>query len=62
MKKQLILFSLACLWSLCVAAQPYPVPVSEEHEPMKGGQYQPTWESLSNHQTPEWFRDAKFGI
>ena len=24
--------------------------------------YQPTWESLSNYQCPEWFRDAKFGI
>ncbi len=24
--------------------------------------YQPTWESLKKHQTPEWFRDAKFGI
>ena len=23
--------------------------------------YQPTWESLQKHQTPEWFRDAKFG-
>ena len=24
--------------------------------------YQPTWESLSNHSCPNWFRDAKFGI
>src|SRR5664279_5140334 len=24
--------------------------------------YQPTWESLSNYQCPDWFRDAKFGI
>jgi hypothetical protein len=24
--------------------------------------YQPTWESLSKYQTPDWFRDAKFGI
>jgi len=24
--------------------------------------YEPTWESLSKHQVPEWFRDAKFGI
>ncbi len=24
--------------------------------------YQPNWESLSNYQCPEWFRDAKFGI
>lgn len=24
--------------------------------------YQTNWKSLSKHQTPEWFRDAKFGI
>jgi len=24
--------------------------------------YQPTWESLSKYKTPDWFRDAKFGI
>ena len=27
-----------------------------------GGEYEPTWESLAQHQTPDWFRDAKFGI
>ena len=26
------------------------------------GPFQPTWDSLANYQTPEWFRDAKFGI
>ncbi|HDY88424.1 MAG TPA: alpha-L-fucosidase [bacterium] len=24
--------------------------------------YEPTWESLRQHTTPEWFKDAKFGI
>lgn len=24
--------------------------------------YEPTWESLASHPTPEWFKDAKFGI
>lgn len=24
--------------------------------------YQPRWDSLQTHSTPEWFRDAKFGI
>jgi len=24
--------------------------------------YQSTWESLGNYTTPNWFRDAKFGI
>jgi alpha-L-fucosidase len=26
------------------------------------GPFQPTWDSLSAYKTPEWFRDAKFGI
>ena len=26
------------------------------------GPFVPTWESLSAYQTPDWFRDAKFGI
>ncbi len=24
--------------------------------------YKPTWESLAQHQVPDWFKDAKFGI
>ena len=24
--------------------------------------YQPTWDSLRQHPTPQWFKDAKFGI
>jgi len=30
--------------------------------PIDPGPFKPTWESLTNYQTPEWFRDAKFGI
>ena len=26
------------------------------------GRFQPTWESLGLYRTPDWFRDAKFGI
>ena len=26
------------------------------------GKFEPTWESLRQYQTPEWYRDAKFGI
>jgi alpha-L-fucosidase len=29
---------------------------------MQTGKFEPTWESLSQYQTPEWFRDAKFGL
>ena len=43
-------------------AQQFRIPVSEAHEQMQTSQYEPTWESLKTHQTPEWFRDAKFGI
>ena len=30
--------------------------------PYAKGPFKPTWESLANYKTPEWFRDAKFGI
>ena len=43
-------------------AQTYDIPVSEEHEKMLTGKYQPTGQSLETHKTPEWFRNAKFGI
>jgi len=26
------------------------------------GSFQPSWESLENYTTPEWYLDAKFGI
>ncbi|RBQ11817.1 alpha-L-fucosidase [Pedobacter miscanthi] len=31
-------------------------------EKILSGPFSPTWESLSKYETPEWFRDAKFGI
>lgn len=30
--------------------------------PIANGPFKPDWNSLTNYQTPEWFRDAKFGI
>ena len=30
--------------------------------PIAEGKFQPTWESLSRYECPEWFRDVKFGI
>jgi alpha-L-fucosidase len=36
--------------------------VSTSSEPVQAGQFEPTWQSLAQYQTPEWFRDAKFGI
>jgi alpha-L-fucosidase len=36
--------------------------VDTKTEPMAAGKFQPTWDSLKQYRTPEWFRDAKFGI
>lgn len=60
-KRHIITFLLTAIpaWGM---AQSYQIPVSEEHEPMQKGRFQPTWESLSQYQVPEWFRNAKFGI
>ena len=32
------------------------------HEPMAAGPFSPNWTSLTAYQTPDWFRNAKFGI
>ena len=31
-------------------------------EPIQLGKFEPTWESLEQYETPDWFRDSKFGI
>jgi alpha-L-fucosidase len=31
-------------------------------EPVADGPFKATWESLENYKTPEWYRDAKFGM
>jgi alpha-L-fucosidase len=38
------------------------VRVSTKEEPLVPGRFAPDWKSLSHYQTPDWFRDAKFGI
>jgi alpha-L-fucosidase len=40
------------LFNMVVKAQVYPQEKA----------YQPTWESIIQHPTPDWFKDAKFGI
>ena len=55
-----LLLAFACYTG--IKAQEYKVPVTNENEKMAEGQYQPQWESLKKHKTPEWFRNAKFGI
>jgi alpha-L-fucosidase len=61
MKINNILFTLAIM-PLSLAAQNYDVMISEAEEPMMTGKFAPNWESLSQYEVPEWFRDAKFGI
>jgi alpha-L-fucosidase len=36
--------------------------VNTNNEPIAPGKFEPTWQSLSQYQVPEWFRNAKFGI
>ena len=55
-----LIMTTAC--TIGTTAQQYKVPVTNEKETMAEGPYQPQWESLIKHKTPEWFRDAKFGI
>lgn len=63
MKKKLKGIAYLLFVPLLIMAQEYKVPVSEAQEKMQTGRFEPTWESLeSQYQTPEWFRDAKFGI
>ena len=61
MKHRNILSALLIV-PLAALGQGVEVPVSEDLEPMMTGRYEATWESLSQYETPEWFRDAKFGI
>jgi alpha-L-fucosidase len=44
------------------AAQQFVSPVGPSAEPMATGKFEPTWESLQQYRTPDWYRDAKFGI
>ena len=36
--------------------------LNSDYEFMASGPFKPDWNSLSSYQTPEWFRNAKFGI
>ena len=59
---------LALLSLNAFAADPIPVNltpsvvVAAVNEPITEGKFEPTWKSLEQYQTPDWFRDAKFGI
>jgi len=36
--------------------------VNTSAQPVTPGPFQPTWDSLQHYQTPDWFRNAKFGL
>lgn len=60
MKQNIILLLLVC--SAQLYAQHVPVPVTNAHEQMAQGQFEPNWTSLEQYKVPEWFKKAKFGI
>lgn len=62
MKLKALLFAIV-LFQVTLFAQEKPqVIVNTSAEPIAKGKFEPTWQSLQQYQTPEWFRDAKFGI
>ncbi|PKQ46634.1 alpha-L-fucosidase [Confluentibacter flavum] len=44
------------------AQENFPLPIGEGNEPVTSGKFEPTWQSLSQYEVPDWFRNAKFGI
>jgi len=73
MKRKIMLAAAAVCAVMSLSATDYTMPghrvdpnpfvrVSEENEKMLEGKFSPTWESLSQYEIPEWFKDAKFGI
>lgn len=60
--RKAFLFTFVCAAILVAAQETYRIPVSEKNEKMQTGRFEPTWQSLEQHETPEWFRNAKFGI
>ncbi|MCX6966310.1 MAG: alpha-L-fucosidase [Verrucomicrobia bacterium] len=53
-----LLFGLSLM---AAVAQTNP-PIQLKLPPIADGPFKADWSSLTNYQTPEWFRDAKFGI
>lgn len=45
-----------------MAQENYLSPIREGNEPVAAGKFAPNWKSLEQYKTPEWFRNAKFGI
>lgn len=58
----MIAATLMMCCSMETFSQEYKILVDEREEPMQTGTFKPDWQSLSEYEVPEWFRDAKFGI
>ncbi len=54
--KWIVLFLCCSLTAAVAQTNSLPLP------PIADGPFKPDWNSLTNYQCPEWFRDAKFGI
>ncbi len=50
------------VWKSGYSQENYQVRVNGNKEKMETGQFAPNWESLKQYKTPEWFKNAKFGI
>ncbi|MFT7772202.1 alpha-L-fucosidase [Roseateles sp.] len=58
MKRRHLLQQLGSLASLSAAGSLH----AATAQPTQGAGFKPSWDSLASYQTPDWFRDAKFGI
>jgi alpha-L-fucosidase len=61
--RKILLSIIGVVFALCISAQENKqIMVQSDNEPVATGKFKPTWESLSQYEVPEWFRNAKFGI
>lgn len=60
MKTSMLTLAMWCAMTTAMA-QTYQVPVSEAHEQMLAGKYEPTWQSLETHQTKKFLYATAMG-
>ena len=63
-RRELLTHMLAAIPAMTLARHGFAAsaPAHPGHEPMATGPFSADWDSLANYQTPDWFRNAKFGI
>ena len=62
MKRRKVLQQLAAAVPAMALSRLAKAAPSSALEPMAAGPFSPNWTSLTAYQTPDWFRNAKFGI